>query len=108
MTDCTQLLQQKQRCHSKMPHFISSQSVADSVKTWNISVELVDTIRYDTIRDAILTCARKPTWVGLIYRTNKIVDNMVFEQLKRGRTVGYDNFTPEHIIHSHPVLIWHL
>ena len=28
-----------------------------------------DTIRYDTIRDAILTCARKPTWVSLIYRT---------------------------------------
>ena len=27
------------------------------------------TIRYDTIRDAILTCARKPTWVSLIYRT---------------------------------------
>jgi len=27
-----------------------------------------DTIRYDTIRDAILTCARKPTWIGLIYR----------------------------------------
>ena len=26
-------------------------------------------IRYDTIRDAILTCARKPTWVSLIYRT---------------------------------------
>ena len=25
--------------------------------------------RYDTIRDAILMCARKPTWVGLIYRT---------------------------------------
>jgi len=24
--------------------------------------------RYDTIRDAILTCARKPTRVGLIYR----------------------------------------
>jgi len=23
----------------------------------------------DTIRDAILTCARKPTWVSLIYRT---------------------------------------
>ena len=23
----------------------------------------------DTIRDAILTCARKPTWVGFIYRT---------------------------------------
>jgi len=27
------------------------------------------TIRYDMIRDAILTCARKPTWVNLIYRT---------------------------------------
>jgi len=28
------------------------------------------TIRLDTIRDAILTCAqRKPTWVSLIYRT---------------------------------------
>ena len=26
-------------------------------------------IRYDTIRDAISTCARKPTWVSLIYRT---------------------------------------
>jgi len=25
------------------------------------------TIRYDTIRDAILTCARKPTRVSLIY-----------------------------------------
>jgi len=24
---------------------------------------------YDTIRDAILTCARKPTWVSLTYRT---------------------------------------
>ena len=24
---------------------------------------------YDTIRDAILTCARKPTKVSLIYRT---------------------------------------
>ena len=27
------------------------------------------TIRYDTIREAILTCARKPTRVSLIYRT---------------------------------------
>ena len=25
--------------------------------------------KYDTIRDAICTCARKPTWVSLIYRT---------------------------------------
>ena len=26
-------------------------------------------LRYDTIRDAILTCAGKPTWVSLIYRS---------------------------------------
>jgi len=26
-------------------------------------------LRYDTIRDVILTCVRKPTWVSLIYRT---------------------------------------
>jgi len=29
----------------------------------------------DTIRDAILTCARKPTWVGLIYRTEPTTKN---------------------------------
>ena len=34
-----------------------------------LSVWHRDTIRYDTIRDAIFTCARKPTWVSLIYRT---------------------------------------
>jgi len=32
--------------------------------------ENVKTKRYNTIRDAILTCARKPTWVRLIYRTD--------------------------------------
>ena len=26
-------------------------------------------VYYDTMRDAIFTCARKPTWVSLIYRT---------------------------------------
>ena len=34
----------------------------------NVSID-VKVIRYDMIRDAILTCAWKPTWVGLIYRT---------------------------------------
>jgi len=29
-----------------------------------------NTIRHDTIRDAVLTCAQKPTRVSLIYRTN--------------------------------------
>jgi len=32
-------------------------------------------LRYDTIRDAILTCARKPTLVGLIYRTETTTKN---------------------------------
>ena len=33
------------------------------------STTVVSVIRYDTIRDASLTCARKPTWVGSTYRT---------------------------------------
>jgi len=39
-------------------------------------------IRYDTIRDAILTCARKPIWVGLIYRTETTTKNCKTEKLK--------------------------
>ena len=37
---------------------------------------------YDTIRDAILTYARKPTWVGLIYRTETTTKNCKTEKLK--------------------------
>ena len=40
------------------------------------------TIRYDTIRDAILTCARKPTLVGLIYRTETTTKICKTEKLK--------------------------
>jgi len=39
-------------------------------------------LRYDTIRDAILTCARKPTWIGLIYRTEPTTKNCKTEKLK--------------------------
>ena len=42
----------------------------------------LDTIRYDTIRDAILTCARKPTRVGVIYRTETTTENCKTEKLK--------------------------
>jgi len=38
--------------------------------------------KYDTIRDAILTCARKPTWVSLIYRTEPTTKNCKTEKLK--------------------------
>jgi len=39
-------------------------------------------VRYDTIRDAILTCARKPTWVGLIYRAETTTKNCETETIK--------------------------
>jgi len=35
-----------------------------------------------TIRDAILTCAWKPTWVGLIYHTETTTKNCKTEKLK--------------------------
>jgi len=38
--------------------------------------------RYDTIRDAILTCAGKPTWIGLIYRTETTTEKCKTEKLK--------------------------
>ena len=40
-------------------------------------------LRYDTTRDAILTCARKPTWVSLIYRTEPTTKKCKTEKLKR-------------------------
>ena len=36
----------------------------------------------DTIRDVILTCARKPTWVGLICRTETTTKKCKTEKLK--------------------------
>ena len=38
---------------------------------------------YDTIRDAILTCARKPTWVSLIYRTEPTTKKCKTEKTKK-------------------------
>ena len=43
-------------------------------------VQLMPLLRYDTIRDAILTCARKPTWVSLIYRTETTTKNCKTEK----------------------------
>jgi len=37
-------------------------------------------IRYDTIRDVILTCARKPTRVSLIYRTETTTKKCITEK----------------------------
>ena len=53
--------------------FAEKEGTKEWVLTWlNVffpQMEWSRAIRYDTIRDAILTCARKPTWVSLIYRT---------------------------------------
>ena len=45
-------------------------------------------IRYDTIglRDAILTCARKPTWVSLIYRTEPTTKKCKNRKKTKSRT----------------------
>ena len=42
-------------------------------------------IQYDTIRDAILTCARKPTSVSLIYRTEPTIKKCKTQKLKIDR-----------------------
>jgi len=45
---------------------------------WLIDWLLID---YDTIRDAILACARKLTWVGLIYHTETTTKNRKIEKV---------------------------
>jgi len=58
------------------------------IRRWNfglwhtIDIVSASVIRYDMIRDAILTCARKTTWVGLIYRTETTTKNCKTEKLK--------------------------
>jgi len=39
-------------------------------------------VRYDTIRDVILTCTRKPTWVSLIYCMEPTTKKCKTEKLK--------------------------
>ena len=51
---------------------------------------LVLSSRYDTIRDAILTCARKPTRASLIYRT-ETTTNCKTEKLKSKNRYGRSN-----------------
>jgi len=47
------------------------------------------TIRYDTIRDAILTCSRKPTRVSLIYRTETLWEiHVISPEEEREAMVG--------------------
>ena len=48
---------------------------------WHFYVYCV-TIRYDTIRDVSLTCARKPTRISLIYRKETTTKKCKTEKLK--------------------------
>jgi len=43
--------------------------------------------RINTIRDAILTCARKPTWVSLIYRTEPTTKKCKTEKTKSRKQI---------------------
>ena len=51
-----------------------------------------DTIRYDTIRDAVLTCAQNPTRVSLIYSTETRTKNWKTEKLKSKKRVRWEGF----------------
>jgi len=43
--------------------------------------------RHDTIRDAILPCARKPTWVSLTYRTEPTTKKCKTKKLKSKKRI---------------------
>jgi len=53
-----------------------------SIKTASTR-RLKSRLRYDTTQDVILTCARKPTRVSLIYRTGPTTKKRKTEKLKR-------------------------
>jgi len=69
--------------------YIAADSVVPVVNLLSIALVLefsychTLTIRYDTIPDAVLTCARKPTWVSLIYRTETTSKKCKTEKLKQ-------------------------
>jgi len=50
---------------------------------------------YGTIRDATLTCARKPTWVRLIYRTETTTKNRKTKNGSTSKSLGNHAVRPE-------------
>ena len=63
-------------------------NISKGINRW--LCQCCDTIRYDTIRDVILTCARKPTWVSLIYRTEPTTKRCKTEKLKTKKRINSD------------------
>ena len=54
----------------------------------SITVQQLTFLTHDTIRDDILTCARKPTGVSLIYRTEPTTKKCKTEKLKSKNAYG--------------------
>ena len=54
----------------------------------DVCTKILSQVRYDTIRGAILTCARKPTWVSLIDRTETTTKNCKTEKKLKSKN-GY-------------------
>jgi len=64
-----------------------------------------NTIQYDTIRDGTLMCARKPTWVRLIYRTEPTTKNCKTENQLDMSTV-LDTAQELSVTHLVTHLVW--
>jgi len=82
-------------CSAQLP-FLAETLERGNVITFNV--------RYDTIRDAISTCARKPIRVSLVYRTEPTTKKCKTENLKskdHRRTGhfwrGLDRFCPKNM-----------
>ena len=75
-------------CQSRTAmHHLPDVAAYGALAGWSSLSRLTDcnyivTIWYDTIRDAILTCARKLTWVSLIYRTETTTKKCKTEKLQ--------------------------
>jgi len=61
---------------------------------------------YDTIRDAILMCARKPTWVSLIYHTEPTTKKCKTEKLKSKDR--YAQILRQYFGTEQPMLCWYV
>jgi len=70
-------VQQNRPVHTGTPDTTQTDGV-----NWAYSM-MSSASRYDTIRDAILTCARKPTRVGLIYRTEPTTEKCKNRKTKK-------------------------
>ena len=85
-TDTVVSLQTTERCMRDADAEVHrTRCIGDvGVERWRHRISFAEclfpVVKYDTMRDAILTCARKPTWVSLIYRTKPTTKNVKTEK----------------------------